>query len=153
MYIYIFHREGKPFLLTVKTWATLSTFCRSSVIMGCVTGTIYFKDFIYLFILERGREGEREGEKHQHAVAYRTPPTGDLVRKPDICPHWESNHRPFDCRSALKPMSHTSQGNFNCDYSKHKSPNIPETSLFPFFPTFLSSFFCFFFSSFLFCLC
>ena len=28
----------------------------------------FFKDFIYLF-LERGREGEREGEKHQCVVA------------------------------------------------------------------------------------
>ena len=36
-----------------------------------------FKDFIYLFS-ERGREGEREGEKHQ-SVASCTPPTGDLV--------------------------------------------------------------------------
>ena len=25
----------------------------------------FLKDFIYLFIFERGREGEREGEKHQ----------------------------------------------------------------------------------------
>ena len=28
----------------------------------------FFKDFIYLF-LERGKEGEREGEKHQFVVA------------------------------------------------------------------------------------
>ena len=34
--------------------------------------TFFFKDFIYLF-LERGREGEREGEKHQCVVASRTP--------------------------------------------------------------------------------
>ena len=30
--------------------------------------TFFFKDFIYLF-LEKGREGEREGEKHQRMVA------------------------------------------------------------------------------------
>ena len=33
--------------------------------------------FIYLFIFrERGREEEREGEKHQCVVASYTPPTG-----------------------------------------------------------------------------
>ena len=36
------------------------------------------KDFTYLF-LERGREGKREGEKHQCAVASHMPPTGDLA--------------------------------------------------------------------------
>ena len=29
----------------------------------------YFKDFIYFFFRERGREGEREGEKYQRVVA------------------------------------------------------------------------------------
>ena len=36
------------------------------------------KDFIYLF-LERGREREGEGEKHQCVVASHVPPTGDLA--------------------------------------------------------------------------
>ena len=53
-----------------------------------------FKDFTYLF-WERGREGEREGEKHQHAVASHTPPTGDLARNPGMCPDWESNLQLF----------------------------------------------------------
>ena len=35
--------------------------------------SIFKKDFIYLF-LERGRQREREGEKHQHVVASYTPP-------------------------------------------------------------------------------
>ena len=34
-----------------------------------------FKDFIYLF-LEKGREGEREGEKHQCVVACHMAPLG-----------------------------------------------------------------------------
>ena len=34
---------------------------------------IFKKDFIYL-CLERAREGEREGEKHQCVVASRAPP-------------------------------------------------------------------------------
>ena len=43
---------------------------------------IYFlKDFIYL-VLEEGREGEREGEKHQGVVASHRPPTGDLACNP-----------------------------------------------------------------------
>ena len=36
------------------------------------------KDFIYFF-LERGREGEREGEKHEHVVASHVPTTRDLA--------------------------------------------------------------------------
>ena len=40
---------------------------------------------------ERGREGEREGEKHQCVVASHTPPTGDLARNPGMCPVWQSN--------------------------------------------------------------
>ena len=54
----------------------------------------FFKDFIYLF-LETGKEGEKEGEKHQCVVASSTSPTGDLARNPGMCPAWESNLRPF----------------------------------------------------------
>ena len=50
----------------------------------------FFKDFIYLF-LERGREGERKGEKHQCVVASHVAPTGDLVCDPGMCPNWGSN--------------------------------------------------------------
>ena len=49
--------------------------------------------FIFLKICifrERGREGEREGEKHQCVVASLTPPTGDLAHNPGMCPNWES---------------------------------------------------------------
>ena len=48
----------------------------------------------YLF-LERGREGEREGEKHQCVVASHAPPSGDLSHNPDMCPDWEWNQWPF----------------------------------------------------------
>ena len=54
----------------------------------------FFKDFIYLF-LERGKEGEREGEKHQCVVASHVSPTGDLAHNPGMCPDWESNRWPF----------------------------------------------------------
>ena len=40
-------------------------------------------------------EGERKGEKHQRVVASLTPPTGDLIRNPGMCPDWELNQQPF----------------------------------------------------------
>ena len=49
-----------------------------------------------LFIFrERGKEGEREGEKHQCVVASCVPPTGDLACNPGMCPDWESNQQCF----------------------------------------------------------
>ena len=53
---------------------------------------IFKKDFIYLF-LERAREGEREGEKHQCMFASRMPLAGDLDCSPGMCPDWELNWR------------------------------------------------------------
>ena len=46
----------------------------------CVFVCLFFKNilFIYLFIFrQRGREGERKGEKHPCVVASRTPHTGE----------------------------------------------------------------------------
>ena len=45
-----------------------------------------FKDYNYLF-LKRGREEEREGEKHRCVVVPCTPPTGDLAHNPGMCPN------------------------------------------------------------------
>ena len=57
----------------------------------------------YLFSFrERGREGEREGEKHQCVVASPMPPTGDLARNPGMCPDWESNQRPFGSQAGTQ---------------------------------------------------
>ena len=48
--------------------------------------------FFLLFIFrQRGREGEREGEKQQCVVASHVPQTGDLACNPGMCPDWESN--------------------------------------------------------------
>ena len=47
--------------------------------------SFFNKYFIYLF-LERGREGEREGEKHQCVVASGAPPTEDLAHNPGMYP-------------------------------------------------------------------
>ena len=54
----------------------------------------FFKRF-YLFISkEGGREGEREGEKHQCVVASFAPTIGDLAHNPGMCPEWESTWQP-----------------------------------------------------------
>ena len=51
---------------------------------------------ISLFIFsERGRQGEREGEKLQCVVASYMAHTGDLARSPGMCPDSESNWRLF----------------------------------------------------------
>ena len=42
-----------------------------------------------------GREGEREGEKHQCMVASCMSPTGDLAHNPGMYPDWELNWQPF----------------------------------------------------------
>ena len=49
-----------------------------------------------LFIFrERGREGEREGEKHQCVVASCALSTGDLACNQGVCPDWELIWQPF----------------------------------------------------------
>ena len=53
-----------------------------------------------------GREGEREGEKHQCVVAFNGCPTWDLACNPGMCPDWESNQRSFDsqaCAQSTEP--------------------------------------------------
>ena len=62
----------------------------------------FFKGFIYLFLRERGRQGEREGEKHQCVVASQGPTTGDLAHNPGMCPDWESNWQPFGSQACTQ---------------------------------------------------
>ena len=61
----------------------------------CFSNVIFFKFLFIYLILERGREGERKGEKHQCVVASPVPSTGDLACNPGMCPDWESNQWPF----------------------------------------------------------
>ena len=64
-----------------------------------------------LFIFrQRGREVEREGEKHQCVVASHMTPTGDVAHNPGVSPEWELNCDPLIRSLALNPLSHTSQG-------------------------------------------
>ena len=46
---------------------------------------IYFLKFYLFNFSERGREGGREGEKHQCVVASCGSPTGDLAHNPGMC--------------------------------------------------------------------
>ena len=67
------------------------------------------KDFIYLF-LDRGRQGEREREKHQCVAASHMPLHWGPGLQPRHVP-WlgiEPVGHPFICRPVLIPLSHTS---------------------------------------------
>ena len=73
----------------------------------------FFKIFLKTyFFREKGREGEREGEKHQ-LVASHMPPTGDLACNPGKCPDWELTPWPFGLwASAQSPDAHWPQQPF-----------------------------------------
>ena len=66
--------------------------------------------------------GEREGEKHQCAVASYVASTGDLARNPGMCPDWESNWQPFGLQPELNPLSYTSQGWDDLSYPPQQGP-------------------------------
>ena len=64
-------------------------YCKNILIRQFIFFYFLFLRF-YLFIFrEKGREGDREGEKHQCVVASHTPPTVDLACNPGMCPDWE----------------------------------------------------------------
>ena len=69
--------------------------------MGYVSGTESKLKILFIF-RERGREEEREGEKHQCVVASHVPPTGDLAHNPGMCPDWESNQRLFGLQASTQ---------------------------------------------------
>ena len=56
----------------------------------------------YLFILERGKEEKKEGEKHLCVVASHVPLVGDLSCNPGMCPDWESNQQPFGSQASAQ---------------------------------------------------
>ena len=70
------------------------------------------KDFICLFS-ERGREGEREGEKHQCVFVSHVPPTGNLAHNPGMCPDWESSWRPFGSQASAQSTEPLQPGHGN----------------------------------------
>ena len=62
----------------------------------------FFKKKIVFISRQRGREGEREGEKHQCVVASYTPPAGDLACNPGMYPDWELNWQPFGSQASTQ---------------------------------------------------
>ena len=54
---------------------------------------IIFLKTLFIF-RQRGREGEREGEKRRCVVASHALHTGDLTHNPGMCLDWESNRQP-----------------------------------------------------------
>ena len=78
----------------------------------------------YLFIFrERGREGEREGKKHQYVVASHVPTTVDLACIPSMCPDWESNQGPFGSQAGAQTTEpHLPELQFSCLSDVHHNP-------------------------------
>ena len=77
---------------------------------------ILFFRFYLLIFRKKGREGAKEGEKHQCVVAFHVAPTGDLAYNPSMCPDWELTWQPSGLQPTLNPLSYTNQGlmsNFN----------------------------------------
>ena len=70
----------------------------------------FFLRFHLFYFLERGREREREGEKHECVVALHMAPTEDLTCNPGMCPDWKSNRLPFGSQPLFNPLRHTCQG-------------------------------------------
>ena len=64
-------------------------------------------------------EGDKEGEKHQCAVASHVPPTGDQACNPGMCPDWESNWQLFGLQSGTQSTEPQQPGQkpikFKCD--------------------------------------
>ena len=65
----------------------------------------------FLFILEMGREGEREGEKHRYVVVASGMPLLGIGPSTQACAlTGNRTGDPLVHRPALNPLSHTSQG-------------------------------------------
>ena len=62
----------------------------------------FFKRFNLFIFRQVGREGEREGEKHQCVVVSYMPPTRDLAYNPGMCPDWESNLQPSGLQASTQ---------------------------------------------------
>ena len=62
----------------------------------------FLKRFLFISS-QRGREGDREEEKHQCVAASCVPPTGGLAWNPGTCPDWELNRQPFGSQASTQP--------------------------------------------------
>ena len=72
-----------------------------SIILNFFFKFLFLKKILFIF-RERGREGEREGEKHQCVVVSHAPSTGDLACNTGMCPDWELNRQPFGSQASTQ---------------------------------------------------
>ena len=77
-----------------------------------LNGTVFyfFKICIYLLFLERGREGEKEGKNINVWLPLERPLLGTWPATQVCALTGNQTGNPLVCRSALNPLSHTSQG-------------------------------------------
>ena len=71
---------------------------------------LYFKKRFLLIFRERGREGERKGEKHQCVVVFCAPLLGTWTTTQACALTGNQTADPLVCRSLFIPLSCTSQG-------------------------------------------
>ena len=71
---------------------------------------LFFKRFYLFMFREKGREGERAGEKQQCVVASCAPPPGDWSATHAYALTGSQTCDPLFCRLTLNPLSYTSQG-------------------------------------------
>ena len=72
--------------------------------LGLIQSTEHIYIFLRFYLLifrETGKEGEREGEKHQ-LIASLASPTGDLAHNPSMCPDWELNRQTFGLQAGAQ---------------------------------------------------
>ena len=69
----------------MKIYVTVNLKCLYFILLNI------FKRLYSFIFRQRGREGEREREKHQCVVASHVPATGDLAHNPGMGPDWELN--------------------------------------------------------------
>ena len=75
------------------------------ILLSPVTALVLMSFFFFLWFslfFERGREGERESERHQCVGGFRVLPPRDPACNPDMCPDWESNLRPFGVQAGAQ---------------------------------------------------
>ena len=88
IFLFVF---GLPFYLKITLLIVLLNY---NTITTWTLVVIFFLLRFYLFSFrDRGKEGEREGEKHQCASC--SPPTGDLAGNPGMYPDWDLNLQHF----------------------------------------------------------
>ena len=97
------HREAGIIIMLIMCWLPIAGYQTSPKFSGLKQLLFLILKKIYLFIFrERGREGEREGEKHQHVIAFHVLLDGDLTCNPGICTDWELNQWLFGLQASTQ---------------------------------------------------